>query len=83
MAPVEVARFISVHQAEFVRSVLEGSGIEAFLDQPFTGSIAPHLMFGSGGVRVFVAEEDRARAVEVLQSLDQQRDDESSDGEPS
>jgi hypothetical protein len=68
--PLEIARFLYVRQAEFALSVLEGSGIEAFLDQPFTGSIAPHLMLGPGGVRLFVASEDRDRAVEVLQSFE-------------
>jgi hypothetical protein len=67
--PVEVACFIDVRQAEFARSVLEGSGITAFIDQPFTGTIAPHYMLGSGGVRLFVAAEFKERAQEVLDSL--------------
>lgn len=67
--PVEVARFLDLRQAEFARSVLEGSGIEAHVDQPFTASIAPHHMFGSGGVGVFVAAEQTERALDVLQSL--------------
>jgi hypothetical protein len=68
--PVAVGRFLDVRQAELAQSVLEGSGIEAFLDQPFTGSIAPHYMLGNGGVRVFVARADEERAREVLESLE-------------
>lgn len=72
--PVEVGRFINVMQAEFARSVLEGSGIDAYLDQPFTGSIAPHLMLLSGGVRLFVAGEDKERALDILRSIDEPPD---------
>ena len=68
--PVEVARFIDVRQAELAVSVLEGSGIEAFIDQPFTGNIAPHYMFNRGGIRVFVPAEAKERALEVLAALD-------------
>lgn len=64
--PVEIARFIDIRQAEFAQSVLEGSGIEAFLDQQFTGNIAPHYMLYGSGIRLFVAAEDAERAREVL-----------------
>ena len=64
--PVEIARFIDVRQAEFVQSVLEGSGITAHLDQQFTGNIAPHYMLYGSGIRLFVAAEDEERAREVL-----------------
>lgn len=64
--PVEIARFIDIRQAEFAQSVLEGSGIEAFLDQQFTGNIAPHYMLYGSGIRLFVAAEDEERAREVL-----------------
>ncbi|HVR44693.1 MAG TPA: DUF2007 domain-containing protein [Thermoanaerobaculia bacterium] len=64
--PVLIARYIDVRQAEFALSILEGSGIDGFLDQPYTASIAPHYMLGSGGVRLFVRLEDRDRALEVL-----------------
>jgi hypothetical protein len=65
--PVAIGRFLDLRQAEFALSVLNGSGIEGYLDQPFTASIAPHYMFGSGGVRLFVRAEDAARATSVLQ----------------
>ncbi len=65
--PVEIKRFIGVRDAEFALSVLDGSGIEGFLDQPFTASIAPHYMFGSGGVRLFVRAKDAERAIVALQ----------------
>lgn len=67
--PIEIARFFDVRQAEFAASVLAGDGIETFLDQPFTGSIAPHYAIGSGGIRLFASAEDSERASEVLQSF--------------
>jgi hypothetical protein len=77
--PVEIARFLDLRQAEFACSVLEGSGVEAWIDQPFTGSIAPHHMFGSGGIRLLVAAEERERALDVLQSIERGEPDDSGD----
>lgn len=79
--PVVIARFIDVRQAEMARSVLEGSGIEAFIDQPFTGTIAPHLMLWTG-VRLFVASDDEARALDVLQSYEEQPGGDTADDNP-
>lgn len=64
--PEVVATFADVRQAEFAWSVLEGSGIEAFIDQPFTGNIAPYLTIGSRNVRLLVRHEDLERARAVL-----------------
>ncbi|MDX1583436.1 MAG: DUF2007 domain-containing protein [Thermoanaerobaculia bacterium] len=68
-APVEIARFFEVSQADFVVSVLAGSNIDAYVDAPHTGSIAPFYLLGSGGVRVLVRERDRERALEVLEFI--------------
>ena len=65
--PFEIARFLDVRQADFAISVLEGSGIEAYLDQAFTGNMVPYML-GFGGVRLIVPAEDRQRAIEILQS---------------
>lgn len=65
-APVEIARFLDIRQAQLALSVLNGSGIEGYLDQPYTGSIAPHYMLGSGGIRLFVRPEDAHRATLLL-----------------
>lgn len=68
--PVEIARFSNIHQAELACSVLKGSGVEAFIDQEFAGSIAPHTMFNAGGIRLYVAAPWKERALEVLQALE-------------
>jgi len=66
--PVEIERFLHIHQAEFAVSVLEGSSINAYIDQAFTGNIAPHFMLMTGGVRLFVQAQDEERALEILRS---------------
>lgn len=68
--PVMIARFLDLRQAQLALSVLEGSDIEGYLDQPFMASIAPHYMFGSGGIRLFVRAEDAQRAIIGLQPPD-------------
>ena len=77
--PVEIARFLDVPRADFALSVLQGSGIEAYIDQPFTGSIAPLYMLALGGVRLFVRAEDKERAIEILQSTEELNRDERAD----
>lgn len=65
---VVLARFIDVRQAEFALSVLEGNGMEGFLDMPYTGSMFPHYMLGSSGVSLLVRRSDLDRAKELLSS---------------
>lgn len=64
-----IDRFTDVRQAEFALSILEGSGIEGYLDVPYTSSMFPHLAF-STGVSLFVRIEDEERAREVLAGHD-------------
>lgn len=77
--PVEIGRFLSLMEAELALSVLAGSDIEGHLDQPFTGSIAPHITLTSGGIRLFVSADDAERAVVVLREWQ----DATSDGDAS
>lgn len=72
--PTVVARFLDLREAEMALSVLQGSGLEAWLDQPFTASIAPHYMFGFGGIALYVREHDTVRAREILGSGDELED---------
>lgn len=74
--PVEIGRFFNVNDAELVVSVLAGSDIDAFIDMPFTGTIAPYYLIGSGGVRVVVRRRDQDRAFEVLDSIIEPDEDE-------
>lgn len=59
------------HEADFFRSVLEGSDIEAFIPDEQMSTLRPHLLLGTGGVRVQVRAADAARAREVLAAVEE------------
>ena len=62
------------HEADFVRSVLEGSDIEVFIPDEQMSTLRPHLLLGTGGVRVQVRAGDAERAREVLDAVEQDPD---------
>jgi len=65
---VEVRSCAFLHEAEFVKSLLEAEGIEVFLPDEYTLGVDPGLAPGFGGVRILVRHEDLSRAREVLDS---------------
>jgi hypothetical protein len=58
------------HQADLLRSVLEGSDIEVFIPDEYVGSLRSHVLLGSGGVRVQVRASDVERADALLSELE-------------
>jgi hypothetical protein len=71
---VTVRTCIWGHEADVVRSVLEGSGIEVFIPDERMGTLRPHLLLGTGGVRVQVRAPDVARARELLDEFENGED---------
>jgi len=65
---VEVRSCAFLHEAEFVKSLLEAEGIEVFLPDEYTLGVDPGLAPGFGGVHVLVRSADARRAREVLES---------------
>jgi hypothetical protein len=63
---VQVRNCNWLHEANLLVSVLEGSGIEAFLPDAYTLGSRPELAAALGGVRVLVRASDLDRAREVL-----------------
>ena len=59
------------HEADFLRSVLEGSDIEAFIPDEQMSTLRPHLLLGTGGVRLQVRAADAERAREVLAAVEE------------
>lgn len=57
--------------AGFVKSLLEGSGIEAFLRDEFMGILAPWYVTaaGAGAVKVMVARRDLDRAEPLVREF--------------
>lgn len=66
---VELRTCAWLHEAHFIRSVLEGAGIEAFIPDEHTVGVHPGLTPAIGGVRVLVRPEDAEAAREVLASV--------------
>ena len=71
---VEVRSVPWLHEAQFLRSVLEAAGIEATIPNEQTLGVQP--LYGNllGGVRVLVRPEDLERATELLDSADTDTD---------
>ena len=65
---VELRTCSWLHEAHFIRSVLEGHGIEVFMPDEHTLGVHPGLGPALGGVRVLVRPEDLEAAREVLES---------------
>ena len=65
---VEVRSCAFLHEAEFVKSLLEAEGIEVFLPDEYTLGVDPGLAPGFGGVHVLVRSKDVQRANDVLAS---------------
>ena len=57
------------HEADLLRSVLEGSDIEVFIPDERMSTLRPHLLLGTGGVRLQVRASDAERAREVLAAV--------------
>ena len=58
-----------LHHALFVKTVLEGDGIDAYVPDEHTVSVDPALATALGGIRVMVRASDEARARDVLASV--------------
>lgn len=67
---VQVRNCNWVHQAHFVKSVLESEGIEAQIPDEHTLAIQPLYGTAIGGVRVMVRAIDLQRATELLDAVD-------------
>ena len=67
---VTVSTCVWGHQADLLRSVLEGSDIEVFIPDERMGSLRSHVLLGTGGVRVQVRASELERATALLKELE-------------
>jgi hypothetical protein len=65
---ITVAEFGNVDEALLLKSVLEGSGIKAFVPDELTAQTAPSYLFAGSGVRVQVEDEDAETALAIIAS---------------
>ena len=66
-APVVVARFTNLIDAELARSVLLGAGLRCALQNDHVVGVLPHLSNAVGGVEVCVPAEDAQTARTLLE----------------
>ena len=66
---VTIHNGVYLHEAEFVKSVLEAEGIEALIPDAFTVGVDPALSVPLGGIRVQVAKQDAERAAATLRAV--------------
>ena len=59
---------LSKPEADVVKTVLEGSGIEVMISADDCGGMRPHLTFLTGGIRLMVKQEDAQKALEILKN---------------
>ncbi len=76
---VLIRRCAFVHEAEFLKSVLDAAGIDATIPDEHTLAINPGYVPMFGGVRLLVRHRDRQQADQVLNAADVS----ASTGEPS
>ena len=65
-----------LHEALFLKSVLESAGIETMIPDEYTLGVQPLYANLLGGARVLVPAKDKARAEELLRSVETQPDPE-------
>src|SRR5437867_1865946 len=76
----------SIVQADVLKCLLEGEGINALLEDEFIGMIAPYVSpGGAGAVKVLVAKTDVDQARPIVEDFIKtaQRDDRNDQSEPS
>jgi putative signal transducing protein len=71
--PVVLREFSSRNEAEFLREVLEASGIAAFIASDDCGAEGPSLQL-SQGARLLVAAEDAEDAEAVIAASEEEGD---------
>ena len=59
----------NIAEAQLLKSLLDDSGIKAFLPEEMTANAAPQFLFASG-VRLQVEDEDAAEARRVIASAE-------------
>ena len=74
--PIEVFSG-SLWEAELLKSLLENAGIESFLNDEYTGTIAPWYTApgGAGSVKVVVSNQDFEQSKSIVEEFVQNQKD--------
>ena len=71
MKLVTVFTAISVNEVHFVQSILDSEQIPSLILDETIGQLAPHYLFGQGGVRLAVYEDSLEAAKKVISDYEQ------------
>jgi len=72
---VAVRTVMWLHEAHFIKSVLDAEGIPVLIPDEHTLGVDPFLSNAIGGARVTVRTEDLERAQNALEAIDQASSD--------
>ena len=64
---VNIRTFINRIDAELLKSMLESHGIKASISADDCAGLRSHLVFGTGGVKLFVGKDDVEEAEKILE----------------
>lgn len=59
-----------INEVHFMKSLLESYGIEGVVFGDTLAAIAPHFVFGQGGPRLMVREDDCEEAIQVVKKYE-------------
>ena len=71
-----IATFANHIEAGWAKSLLEEQGVKAMTSSDDAGGMRPDLGFTSGGVRLFVLEENVERAMEIIRRAEDPHEEE-------
>lgn len=61
-----IKTYLYRHEADLALALLDSCGIEATLTADDAGGMQPHLLFGTGGVRLWVSDDRAEEAGQLL-----------------
>ena len=67
----ELTSFLTEGEAEQVRGILEEHGVDAFINGANAANALSYVGSALGGVKLFVRASEMERAIEVVQSLEE------------
>jgi hypothetical protein len=70
MSQILVKTFNTPHEAHIFKMNLESYGIECFLRDENLVGLDPMYNIAIGGVKLYIHEEDRDKAIEILKELE-------------
>ena len=64
-----IRTYLAREAAEIDRAFLESCGFRVWIEADDCGGMQPFLVYGTGGVRLLVVEEQAGEALELLESI--------------